>query len=153
MAEYYFEELNVQSLRDSVILLDIDGTLVPDNAVLVTLPALKKLEELKEHNTVYLCTNSRNRPRCKEIERITKTSIINPDCKKPSRRVLQCLPTEFSQQPVTVIGDKFLTDALFAKRIGAQFIRVKRKHGKDRPIIKIINAVDDVMFRLFNHYL
>ena len=45
-----------------------------------------------------------------------------------------------------VIGDKFLTDGLFAKNIGAEFIKAKRKiSGQESILIKLINLFDDLL--------
>ena len=44
-----------------------------------------------------------------------------------------------------IIGDKILTDGLFARHIGATFIKVERyKSKKDRLITKIIYRLDDL---------
>ena len=145
--QVFFEKINFDKIQDSVIFLDIDGTLTPDNDLQISKQCIKKIEKLKEKNIVYLCTNSRNWYRNERIENLLKTKIINRKYKKPSKKILTDVPS--SNKNLVVIGDKFLTDGIFAKNIKAKFICVKRvKSGQERFFIRIVNFIDDVFYQL-----
>jgi predicted HAD superfamily phosphohydrolase YqeG len=48
-----------------------------------------------------------------------------------------------------VIGDKFLTDGLFAKNIGGKFIKVQRKvFGQESLLAKLVNFIDDILWNI-----
>ncbi|OHC47303.1 MAG: hypothetical protein A2X69_06185 [Rhodobacteraceae bacterium GWF1_65_7] len=107
-----------------VIFLDIDGTLRPDGDQEMDQEVLNKLAELKAKNEVHLISNKGN------------------NIKKPSREAAKGV--DMAGKKVIVIGDKFLTDGLFAKNIGAEFIKIKRKvSGKEPLFVKFTYLVDD----------
>lgn len=140
----YFEELNVD-FENRVVLLDADGTLVADDGSLdISRPVLDKIAELKRNNTVFLCVNSYDKIRKNKLEEILRLPILNKKYRKPSRKIVSVLERS-GPHHYLVIGDKFLTDGLFAKNIGGKFIKVRRKiSGKESLIIKLINLADDL---------
>ncbi|MBI5414648.1 HAD-IIIA family hydrolase [Candidatus Peregrinibacteria bacterium] len=145
MPHEYFEELNISALKNSLILLDVDGTLAPDNEYDFSEKVQKKLRELHEHNEIFLCTNSRNRERTNQLEKILEIPVLSSKYRKPSKKILRDLD-QFHNKKIVVIGDKFLTDYLFAKNIGAEFVWVKRKiSGNERWWIRGYNFIDDVL--------
>lgn len=110
----------------AVIFLDVDGTLRPDGDQEMSPEVLKKLAELKAGNEVNLTSNKGNKT------------------KKPSRRAAEGV--DLKGKKAVVIGDKFLTDGLFAKNIGAEFIKVKRKiSGRESFFIKLTYLIDDIV--------
>lgn len=111
--------------------MDMDGTLRPDEDLEMSSEVLNKLEELKAKNEVHLTSNKGNK------------------IKKPSRKAAEGVDLE--DKKVIVIGDKFLTDGLFAKNIGAEFIKVKRKiSGKEALFVKITYLIDDLAWKIKN---
>jgi predicted HAD superfamily phosphohydrolase YqeG len=67
--------------------------------------------------------------------------------RKPSRRILEH-STDVEMGKILVIGDKFLTDGLFAKNIGADFIKVKRLSSPcESWLLKIVYLFDDLLYR------
>jgi predicted HAD superfamily phosphohydrolase YqeG len=145
----FFENLDLTNIKNNLIFLDIDGTLVPDNCVEMGEEILENLKILQKNNQVYLCTNSYNLKRNLKIEKICGIELLKSIKRKPSKKVLQKIPAKFLNLKKIVIGDKILIDGIFAKRIGAGFVKVKRKAGKDRFIIKIINLIDDIIYKIF----
>lgn len=142
---YRFEELP-QEIKGKTVFLDIDGTVALDSATEVEPAVLRKVEELKMHNTLYLCTNSRNKQRNNEISKALSVPIANSEYRKPSKKILQEVMVADPAQ-IVVIGDKWITDGLFAQGIGAQFIKVqKRVSGQERAHIKLYNWTDDVVY-------
>ena len=125
MPNKFFEELDTP-WQGAVIFLDIDGTLRPDGEKDMSPQVLIKLEGLKAQNAVRLISN--------------KGSKI----KKPSRVVADGV--DIDGKKVIVIGDKFLTDYLFAKNIGAEFIKVRRKlSGHESFFVKFTYWIDDLL--------
>ena len=145
-----FNELNTVELRDFLILLDIDGTIINDNDHEVCEKNLKIINELKKYNQVYLCSNSRNRKRNIKVAELVNAEYIDTDLRKPSKKILDLIDhTPFSKR--LVIGDKFLTDGLFAKNIKAEFIKVKRiTSKKDRAYINFLYWIDDLICKIIN---
>lgn len=144
----YFEEINLD-LKGRIIFLDLDGTLVPDSGLSFDAAVLRQIEKLKAVNRIFLCTNSNNKIRNGQIEKTLGLFIVTHDHKKPSPRVLQTLGLSGKPNNLSVIGDKYLTDGIFAKNIGAEFIKVKRKiSGKEDVFIKLINFIDDCIWKL-----
>lgn len=147
----YFEDMNFEQLRNHLIFLDVDGCLLADNTDKLNEPTRNVINSLIKKNSLVLCTNSRNQIRNKQIEKFTMLLIVNKKNKKPSAKILSelellNLPDDYLQLKKTVIGDKFLTDGRFAKNIGADFIKVRRKTGEDRLVIRFINMIDDLLF-------
>jgi HAD superfamily phosphatase (TIGR01668 family) len=154
MREQFFDQIDVRRLSDSLIILDIDGTLVADNTDAVSSAVREVLKRLAEHNSIYLCTNSRNRERNEAIAAQLNLRLLSHRYKKPNKRLLEeLLPEHQNHTSMVVIGDKFLTDGLFALRIGAPFLKVKRLRGKDRWWIAFLYWIDDIIFSLFKPWV
>ena len=143
----YFENLDFSHFKNKLIFLDIDGTIVADSKFDVSADVLHKIKELDENNQVFLCTNSFHKDRAKNIANITKLKFIDCHHKKPSKKILNYIPKELLNLGKVVIGDKFLTEGLFAIRIKGEFLKVKRKVNKDVFYIKIINFIDDLVIK------
>lgn len=141
----YFENLDTASIRGSLIFLDVDGTLVADNQAFPSEEVLKKVKSLSSHNVVWLCSNSFNGERNETVHKLTGLPIIRGH-RKPSMKILDMVDKKDLQRKIIVIGDKILTDGFFATRIGAKFIKVKRKIGKDRLYVKLYNFLDDAVY-------
>ncbi len=142
-AEHFFRDLPTDTTRHSIIFLDIDGTIVVDGTSEIDPGALQTLARLREHNDVYLCTNGRDAGRNGLVENKTGLKVINGGLRKPSRKILGNIPGPITK-PLVVIGDKYLTDALFAKRLKASFVKVKRLRGSESFSIRISYVLDDI---------
>lgn len=147
-----FENLTDTDVRNALIFLDIDGTLVSDNEDAPSKSVLKKIKELQKNNVIWLCSNSFNIARNETIRSLTGLPLIK-GYRKPSKKILDQVtpedlhdPSQPAPRPIVVIGDKVLTDGLFAKHIGGTFIKVKRKLGRDRLRIKLYNLIDDIAY-------
>ncbi|MDP4008072.1 MAG: hypothetical protein Q8P68_02665 [Candidatus Peregrinibacteria bacterium] len=167
----YFENLDIAGIKDALIFLDIDGTLVADNESHPVDLVLKKIKELEKQNVVWLCSNSWNVMRNERIHGITNLPIIKGH-RKPSKKILDYALREGSEladankgrsnhkvkkedlkRQIIVIGDKILTDGFFAYRTDGKFIKVKRKMGKHRFIVKVYNSVDDIAYIILKHFI
>jgi predicted HAD superfamily phosphohydrolase YqeG len=142
--EFFFEEVTTD-FKNRIVFLDVDGTLTNDSSDFFDSKVLRKILMLKKSNQLYLCTNSKNIERNTLIEKNIKLKIINIKYKKPSKKILEELNLN-NFKNIVVIGDKWLTDGLFAKNIDADFIKVKRKiSGNENFKIKLFNYFDDLL--------
>jgi len=147
----FFEDIT-QNLNGKVIFIDIDGTLLPDSECCLGTGVIEAVSTLKKRNEVYLCTNSRNHTRNQKIERQLHLKIINLCHKKPSKKILCSIPFA-DDKKLVVIGDKYLTDARFAKNIGADLIMTKRKvSGRETLKIRLFNFIDDFIYYIVRFF-
>jgi len=143
-----FQEINIGEINDYIVFLDIDGTIINDDEHKVSEENLQVINELKKYNQVYLCSNSRNRERNIKVGELANAEYIDTNLRKPSKKILDLIDhTPFTKR--LVIGDKFLTDGLFAKNIKAEFIKVKRITSEnDRFYIKFLYFIDDLVSKI-----
>jgi len=146
-----FDNLDVRHIKEYLILLDIDGTLVNDDELKLSETTINKVKSLKKENQVYLCSNSINHTRNKKVGILTNTEYLETNLKKPSKKILDLIDHP-KYNNILVIGDKLLTDGLFAKNINATFIKVKRiKSKNDKIYIRILYWIDDLIAKLIGH--
>lgn len=147
---YFFEE-NLSHVRGHIVFLDIDGTIAPDRVNSVCQKTLAAIEKLKLNNRVYLLSNNRSKERLENVSKNTGLDYIKSFHRKPRRRILS--EVERTNEKFFVIGDQVCTDVLFAKRIGAHYLHVKRLRGrKDSFKMKAVYFFDDMVLmflRLF----
>jgi len=145
-----FAELNTDDLKGYLILLDIDGTLTHNRLSAMEHATIEKVKELKKHNTIYLVSNRNDHPRNKKVGERANVDYLETNIRKPSKKIIKLLENP-SKKPFLVIGDKFLTDGIFAKRIGAKFIKVKRLTSyKDSILAQITYFIDNLTYKLFS---
>jgi HAD superfamily hydrolase (TIGR01662 family) len=142
----YFEQHTFR-FANSLVILDIDGTLVPDCGRVASAAVVGKVRELKaQGNEVRLCSNSRRGNYAERLAAIAAQLEVGA-CpvvfRKPS--ILAISGVDLKGREVVVIGDKDLTDGLLARRAGAQFIKVRRKlDPADRLSSRMANLIDTV---------
>jgi predicted HAD superfamily phosphohydrolase YqeG len=144
-----FAELDPSKIKGYFIMLDIDGTLAHDRLSAVEEAIVKQVAALKKNNHIVLVSNRNDHNRNKKVAEMTKVDYLHTNIRKPSRRILKLIKNE-GKRPLLMIGDKFLTDGLFAKRVGAKFIKVKRLEShRDSKSLKLINGFDDLVYKFF----
>lgn len=142
-----FHQIDLKEIQDYLIFLDIDGTLIHDNHHELDEDMIRKTSTLKEKNEVYLCSNSRNHERNRKVAELTGIPYLETDLRKPDQKILELIPDPKKKK--LVIGDKFLTDGLFAKAIKADFIKVERLTSEhDSPYIKFLYWTDDLISKI-----
>lgn len=140
----YFFEIDFSHVRGHIVFLDIDGTIASDRIDLVEEKILNKIDELKNKNKVFLLSNNKRKERLENISKNTGLEYIDSLYRKPRRSVLKGL-SDVKDKKLFVIGDQVCTDVIFAKRIGAQYIQVKRLLGKQDSVqMKLVYFLDDV---------
>lgn len=143
----FFHELSVESFSDTVIIIDIDGTLACSSSLNVDARACAVIRQLQERNTVYAFSNNYNGSRSREIAEMLQLPYIEAPHKKPNKKILRYI--DIGTSPVIAIGDKFLTDGLFAYFIKAEYIRVQRyRCENDTTIDKLACMLDDCAYGL-----
>jgi HAD superfamily hydrolase (TIGR01662 family) len=140
----YFEQ---QAFRftNALVILDVDGTIVPDcghdasDAVMAQVRALKAAG-----NEICLCSNSRRGDYAARLEQLAsqlQAGVCPVSFRKPSTLAIAGLDRKGRE--LVVIGDKDLTDGLLARRVGARFIKVRRKlDPADRLSSRMANLID-----------
>jgi HAD superfamily hydrolase (TIGR01662 family) len=141
----YFEQ-HTFHCRNSLVILDVDGTIVPDCGRAASAAVAGKVLELKaQGNEVRLCSNSRRdnyAERLAELAAQLEVGACPVVFRKPSTLALSGL--DCSGREIVVIGDKDLTDGLLARRAGAHFIKVRRKlDPADRLSSLMANLIDN----------
>lgn len=136
------------NLQKKTILLDVDGTLVADSATKIDSKVVEVVHSLTKTNAVYLCSNSSDRERIKEIARWLAVEYIRSNKGKPSIRALSA--DLRNAVGLIVIGDKWLTDGIFALNIGAEYLKVDTLFdGNESLIINAINSLDRYVGPIF----
>jgi HAD superfamily phosphatase (TIGR01668 family) len=140
---FKFQDLDIKKLKNFVIFLDIDGTIVAHNKDNTSSKIKKKINQLKKNNKLYFCSNNHNKLRNERLSRELNIPIINKSYKKPNKKILAFLPAQEKKQPLLVIGDKTFPDGIFAKRIEAKFIKISRiVSEKESLIVRLIYWLD-----------
>ncbi|MFZ2038567.1 MAG: hypothetical protein WAV11_01340 [Minisyncoccia bacterium] len=146
----YFHEIDISSLKNKTIIIDIDGTLVADSEEEIMKENIEKINELAKYNKLFLCSNNNLHSRNISLSKKLNIEFINSPYKKPNKKVIDSIERIYLSGLV-VIGDKYLTDGLFAGRIGAVFIKVRRMESSNENLkIKSFNCVDDFLYLLIN---
>jgi predicted HAD superfamily phosphohydrolase YqeG len=141
-------EQHTFDFTNAVVILDVDGTLVPDCGRTAADAVVRKVMELKQRgNVIRLCSNSR---RSDYAERLAElgTQLDVDVCPVPSRKpsTLALAGVDLGGRALVIIGDKDLTDGLLARRVGARFIKVRRKlDPADRFVSKLANLFDNTV--------
>jgi predicted HAD superfamily phosphohydrolase YqeG len=140
------EALDVRGIHNTTVILDIDGTITGDGQVFFSESVLAKIRELASCNVVYVFSNHRNNTRNRIVASRIGCTLIETPHRKPSPNVLRGLPPDHQAQALVVIGDKIIVDGLFARLIGARFIRVARvRSSSDRRFVRMTYILDDLV--------
>ena len=140
-----FEDIAL-TLTDRTVLLDVDGTLLPDGDDTLGASAIIAAKQLAERNTVYLLTNGKDRARINQISSVLGIAVAPsgvPAGKPRVRAVTGIVPGD---RPFVVVGDKYLIDGLLARNLKAEFIPTSRKRsGSERTTVRLSYMIDRVV--------
>ena len=125
--------------------LDVDGTIVADGEDNVSPAVLAQVRAIKAAgNEIQLCSNSRRPDYAMRLNRLAsqlEITVCPVPFRKPSISAVAALDRR--GRSLIVIGDKDLTDGLLARRVGARFIKVRRKlDPADRLSSRMANLFD-----------
>jgi len=147
-----WEEILKRGVSGYVILLDVDGTLLPDGEREVSEKIKGYIETLKKDNEVYLLSNSRTKGRVDRVSSELNIPRLETPYKKLNPAIKRALPQ--NGMPILVIGDKLMIDGILAMLIKAKLVVVERQLSpKDRWFVKIGYLWEDLMFFLLKLFI
>jgi len=150
--KYSWDDIEKRNFKNYTILLDIDGVLLSEAENKIAPEIIKRIDKLKQDNDVLIVSNTIFKKRCIYVSLELKIQLVSSPYKKPSAKILPFIKRDKSK-PLIMIGDKFLTDGIFAKRIKAEPILIKRRiHKKDNPIITFTYKIDDFVYYLLKTF-
>ena len=148
----YFHEIKSDKINNHIIIVDIDGTITNQGNFEIEQKVVNKIIDLKKTNSLYLCSNNKNKQRNLRIANRLSVPLINCNYKKPSKHILNSI-LNIESSPILVIGDCFLTDIRFANKIQCGYIRTKRVISPfDSIFIRSFYLFDDLVF-FFNRLI
>jgi HAD superfamily phosphatase (TIGR01668 family) len=147
MSELLYFEQQTFDFSGALVALDVDGTIVADSEDSVSPAVLAKVSAMKAAgNEIQLCSNSRRPDYAARLNRLAaqlEIAVCPVPFRKPSTSAVAALDRR--GRALIVIGDKDLTDGLLARRVGARFIKVRRKlDSADRLASRMANLFDTV---------
>src|SRR3989338_8059394 len=149
MALFYFEELNKELFSGYTVIVDIDGTLVPDGERTLAQETHGAFSSLQQNATPYLASNRDELGRNQAFALALRVPLLHESLKKPSPALIWHTKKHLGGEDVAVIGDKYLTDGIFALLLGAQFVRVRRKESGSEPfLVKVFYVIDGMIGRV-----
>jgi len=149
-----FLELEESDYKNALILIDVDGTVVSDRGDLLSPEAREKLRSFASCSEVFLCSNALPE-RTRSFADECGIQCVTTEHRKPSRQVAEDI--DIGDRNLIVIGDKALTDGLFASNIGAEFVMVRRLRGSGESMLArfayALDAAAHPFLRLFKPLL
>ena len=146
MSTYKFTDLNPSEFSGKTLVVDIDGTLVADGEKELSGERERALMALKAcAGGIYLSTNKEISEWHRKLSQRLAIPLVSENAYKPSPKVLSSL-SEKERSNLVIIGDKYLTDGLLAKRARVPFVKVERlKSGKENLLIRLSYILDDII--------
>ena len=145
-----FDQLDFKLITGKTVILDIDGTLVPDGEWKVEPKIFEQIITISKLKIIYLSTNKKLPDRNISLANSLGVKLLLNNYRKPDVRSVSEIPSEFLKS-VTVIGDKCITDGWLAARLGAQFIKVDRVRGKNESFLtKVIYWLDNLIYAIIS---
>ncbi len=136
-----FIDIDEGSIIDSTLIIDVDGTLVPDKTNEISANVIEKIKRFSIYNDVFICSNGSPQ----NAESFSSLAgVKNFKCFKPFKGDI--LDQIDKNKRIVVVGDKFLTDGLFALNVGGEFLKVRHVIGKDSLSTKITYFIDDFVW-------
>ena len=144
----FFYEIKSSEIKNYIILIDIDGTLTNHSNYEIEQRAVNKIMDLKESNSLYLCSNNKNNQRNLRIANRLNIPLITCPYKKPNKNIINSI-INTSAHPLLIIGDTYLTDIRLANRLSCRSIRIKRVISRyDSIFLKAFYLLDDIVYFL-----
>lgn len=138
-----FAQLDGSVYTGKIIILDVDGTLTHDTGSVLEENVASALRSLSDVAHVHLVSNG-PRERTQQMAALYNVSHIDSEHNKPSRRVMEKFAGP-KHGDITVIGDKAITDGLFAANIGADFVHVSHvRHADDPWFVRATYVLDRI---------
>ncbi len=148
----HWEEILKRGVSGYVILLDVNGTLLPDGEREVSEKIKGYIETLKKDNEIYLLSNSRVKGRVASVGAALGIEPLKTRYRKPNPGIRKDLPQ--NGKPVMVVGDKLIIDGVLSLLIKAELILIKRERSvKDRWFVKFGYFCEDLLFNFVKLFI
>lgn len=150
----FFRDLHIEKFRDTVVILDIDGTIYHDKEHTVLIPEQDKINELKSVAKKVILLSNGEHTRTVILSERHGVAYHNSVYKKPYRKIIYDIKKEFGfeKDEIVVIGDKFITDGLLALQTGARFIHVQSLQKNDEGVVnKSVYFFDDIFGKIVEY--
>lgn len=143
----FFKDFDFSEFRGMRVFLDVDGVLVPEGEETLAPAEAHALAELSHEATEIFLVSNHGVARLPELAEEFGIEAVVSECRKPNRCVVAHLPAPKGEE--MVIGNRVLTDGLFASRIGAAFVRATHlARGDESAFQKFSYFVDDIAWFL-----
>lgn len=145
-----FKDINFDDIQGCTILLDVDGTLVSDGMREVDVHTRENVARLSISNKVFLCSNKHDVVRDAALAHALGVERLQFFIMKPFVPSAAQLP---SGRPLVVIGDKYVTDGLWAKRLGARFIKTDHVVSSSESWrVRLVYGIDNFVSSCIVHH-
>lgn len=149
---FFFKETNLSSVKDSFVVLDVDGCLVPDKGNILDSETVERVRFLTHNrNEIVIISNHKDHIRNKNIASSLGVRYLETELKKPDFRLVKNIKRlNHKNLPVVVIGDKYLTDGVLALILKSSFIRVRHLPNDiaESLITKVSYWIDDTVYKI-----
>ncbi len=144
----YFRDIAPATLCGTTVILDVDGTLLPDGGDRFDDATLSMLKSLAKGARIYLCSNTRHGARIRALAEAAGVLYVDSRYRKPNPKVLLGVAPS-PEFPFSVVGDKYLTDGCLAARIRAPFTKVRTLSlGKESLYVRFTYLMDALLGRV-----
>lgn len=140
-------DIETATIKQRTIFLDVDGTIVPDKQTELPSSFIEFIKKLSHDNRVILCSNGSSLPKIRHL--------VEVECVKSNKPFLKNVISSVKdiKNPL-VIGDKYLTDGLFAHFLNADFIKVDHfRSESDKLLIRLTYFLDDQIWKVAPYIL
>ena len=117
LKKYSWDDIHALNIRNSTLLIDIDGVLMADGEDTIAPDAATHINHLHQSNDIFIVSNTIYKKRCDYIAQTTNAICVHSHHKKPSTKILNDIPNRDPNKPMIVIGDKIITDGLLQKEL------------------------------------
>jgi len=141
----YFHEIDANAIKNTIVIIDIDGTVVCSSRSDASDEVRHTVRALEENNTVYAFSNNFNGTRSRAVAKDLGLPYIESPYRKPNPKIINYIKK--NKEQLVMIGDKYLTDYLFARFAGGTCIHVRRYTcASDRAASRAACLLDDAVY-------
>lgn len=139
-----FLGLSEDQFAGANVIIDVDGTLTYDKNSSLEPDVVEKVKRIAGRAASVTLFSNGAHSHAELFAHECGVNFVASKHRKPSRRVMERF--DGLQHRMMVIGDKALTDGLFAANIGAQFIPVAHvRHDDDSARVRATYFLDDIV--------